>query len=270
MNQKNMRGMILIAGLSLAAAAMADGGVLRLAITTSTENSGLMAELLPDFERHCDCRVRAIAVGSGKALEFGRRGDVDAVLTHAPAAEARMVADGYAIERRAVMHNDFVVIGPATDPANLAQTDDIGAALRQLATGGGRFVSRGDESGTHQKERALWAAAGGRPPGDWYIEAGSGMGRTLLLADELRAYTLSDRGTYLAFQDKIDARIVVQKSPLLQNPYSIMAINPARHPGVNIALARRFIEWLTSPPVQQRIGAYRYHGEVLFFPTVGD
>lgn len=259
---------MLIIGALLTAAQ--GGEVLRLAVTTSTENSGLMAKILPDFERQCACKVRMIVVGSGKSLEFGRRGDVDAMLTHAPEAEARMVAGGYALARHFIMRNDFVIVGPVADPANLTRTSDIGGALRQLVAGGGRFISRGDESGTHQKEQALWAAIGGRPAGGWYIEAGAGMGHTLLMADELRAYTLSDRGTYLAFKDKINARIVVQNLPPLQNPYSIMAVNPAKHPHVKIALVQRLIEWLTSPAVQRRIGQYRYHGEVLFIPALDD
>ena len=166
------------------------------------------------------------------------------------------------------MENDFILVGPPDDPAALATRPNIAEALKNIA-GAGRFVSRGDESGTHQKEKSLWKALGGRPGGEWYVEAGAGMGRTLLIADELRAYTLSDRGTYLAFRGKISSRAVLQNDPRLRNLYSVMAVNPARHPHVRGNLARRFVEWLAAPATQRRIGKYRYYGEVLFIPRGG-
>lgn len=264
----NWRRIVCLAAAVLAtSAAPADEKELRLATTTSVDNSGLLAFLLPDFEILCDCRVRTIIAGSGQALAFGRRGDADVLLTHAPEDEKQFVADGFASARRVVMQNYFVVVGPAEDPARLAESPDIAAAFVKLAQGGARFVSRGDDSGTHQKEKSLWQSAGESPSGKWYLEAGAGMGRTLLMADELRAYTLSDRGTYLAFRDKTALREMSQNHPLLQNPYSAMAVSAARHPHIRGDLARRFVEWLASPQTQKRIGAYQYRGETLFFPA---
>ena len=257
----------IVAGQLLFLSAAADTAELRLATTTSVDNSGLLAVLLPDFERKCRCRVRTIIAGSGQALALGRRGDVDALLTHAPEDEARFVAAGFADSRRVVMQNSFVLVGPEDDPAELAQAPDIVAALQKLARGQARFVSRGDESGTHQKEKTLWAKAGAAPARERHIETGAGMGRTLLMADELRAYALSDRGTYLAFRDKTALREVSRRHPLLRNPYSAMAVSAARHPHVRGALARQFVDWLASSETQRRIGEYRYRGETLFFPA---
>ncbi len=260
--------MRLILFLLGAVCAAAQGGeTLRLAATTSAENSGLLEYLLPDFERGCGCKVRALIAGSGKALAFGRRGDVDVLLTHAPLAEKQFVADGFGVLRRAVMENDFVLVGPPADPAGAGEKPDIAAALQKIIAGEGRFVSRGDESGTHQKEKSLWKILGEKPGGARYVEAGGGMGRTLVMADELGAYTLSDRGTYIAFRDKLQNKIVLQNDPALRNPYSVTAVNPARHPHVRGALARRFVEWLTSPATQRRIGEFRYRGEILFAPA---
>ncbi len=263
---RGVRAVLAAAVLALAAAA-ADEKELRLATTTSIDNSGLLAFLLPDFERLCGCRVRTIIAGSGQALALGRRGDADALLTHAPEDEKQFVADGFSSARRVIMENNFVVVGPAEDPAKLADAPDIAAAFAKLARGGARFISRGDDSGTHQKEKSLWAAAGESPAGEWYLEAGAGMGRTLLMADELRAYALSDRGTYLAFRDKTALREVSRDHPLLRNPYSAMAVNAERHPHVRGDRARQFVEWLASPQTQRRIGEYQYRGETLFFPA---
>lgn len=248
----------------LTAAAQGESS-LRLATTTSVENSGLLAFLLPDFERQCDCKVRAIIAGSGKALAFGRQGDVDVVLTHAPADEKQFVVDGFGILRRAVMHNNFILVGPPKDPANAASQPNIAAAMRQISSSSSRFISRDDDSGTHKKERALWKTIKQQPGGEWYLQAGGGMGQTLLMANELRAYTLSDRGTYLALRDKIALAIIRQNGA--PNPYSVMAINHKRHPHVRATLARQFIFWLTSPAVQKKISEYRYYGESLFIPA---
>ena len=262
-----MRLVLLCFTAAVCAAAPADE--LRLAATTSLDNSGLLEYLLPDFERRCRCKVRVVAAGSGKALAFGRNGDVDALITHAPEKEKQFVEDGFGLFRRPVMENDFVLVGPPQDPANAGKYADIAEAFQNLA-GKGRFVSRGDDSGTHQKETALWDALGGRPEGKWYVQAGAGMGRTLLMADELRAYTLSDRGTYLAFRGKTANRIVLQNDPRLRNVYSVTPVNPARHPHVRGVLARRFAEWILSAEVQRRIGEYRYFGETLFYPVSAD
>lgn len=256
-----------LATACLVAPALPENEELRLATTTSVENSGLLSHILPDFEKRCDCRVRTVVAGSGKALEFGRRGDVDALLTHAPEDEAAFMAEGYGGLRRMVMQNNFVIVGPPGDPAKLAEAGSVAAALARLEAGDGKFISRGDDSGTHKKEISIWRALDAEPAGAWYIEAGAGMGQALLMADELDAYTLSDRGTYLAFRDRISSRIVMEGRPLLRNPYSVTTVNPVRHPHVNFRLARRFATWLASPAVQARIGAFRYHGETLFFPA---
>lgn len=266
-----MRTLILSIVLLFSTAGLARGGeILRLATTTSVENSGLLAHILPDFERQCQCTVRTVVAGSGQALALARRGDVDALLTHAPDAEKQFVADGFASLYRTVMENSFVIVGPADDPAQLSQTPDIAAALQKLSRGGERFVSRGDESGTHQKEKQLWSALDLSPAGEWYVQAGSGMGRTLLLADELRAYTLSDRGTYLAFRDKIALQPVSHPHSLLRNPYSATVVSQKRHPHVRGKLAREFVEWMSSAETQKQIGAYRFHGEALFTPAAAD
>ncbi|HHI77209.1 MAG TPA: hypothetical protein ENJ94_08555 [Gammaproteobacteria bacterium] len=240
--------------------------VLRLATTTSTENSGLLAYLLPAFERASGYQVHVIAVGTGKALRMGRDGDVDVVLVHAPAAEQAFVAEGAGILRRAVMHNDFVIVGPRGDRAGIRGLRDAVTALQRIARRRAPFVSRGDDSGTHKKELALWRAAGIRPSGYWYREAGQGTGRVLQMANELDAYTLADRGTWLAFRDRSDLRVLVEGDPRLFNPYHIIAVNPERHPGVDFAGAKALIDWITGPEGQRRIAAYRLRGEVLFHP----
>ncbi len=240
--------------------------VIRLATTTSTENSGLLQALLPAFERATGYRVHVIAVGTGKALRMGRDGDVDVVLVHAPAAEARFVAEGHGLRRHPVMHNDFLLVGPADDPARVRGLTDAAAALRRIAAARAPFVSRGDDSGTHKKERALWQAAGVHPAGRWYREAGQGMGRVLQMASELGAYTLTDRGTWLALRERLALAPLVQGDERLYNPYGIIAVDPARHPGVNHAGAEALIRWLTGREGQRRIAAYRLHGEALFHP----
>jgi len=242
-------------------------GVVRLATTTSTENSGLLDRLLPPFERRFGAKVHVIAVGTGRALALARNGDADAVLVHAPDAEKAFLDAGHGVNRRAVMANDFVLLGPAADPARVAAAESAAGALAAVAGARAPFASRGDDSGTHKKERALWAAAGIQPAGAWYLEVGQGMGATLLLADEKRAYCLSDRGTYLAMRGKVDLTVLSEGDPILRNPYSIMAVNPARHPEVNYAGAMALIGWVTSPKGQAIIGALRVGGQVLFHPA---
>lgn len=243
--------------------------VLRLATTTSTEASGLLAELHPPFETTHSVRIHVISVGTGKALRLGEQGDVDVVLVHAPEAEEAFVAAGHGIDRRYVMGNDFVLLGPAADPAAAAAAADAPQALARIAAARTGFISRGDESGTHKLEQVLWAKAGIRPAGRWYMAAGQGMGAVLKMADDKQAYTLSDRGSYLAYRDKIALTVVHEGDPRLDNPYHVIAVNPQRHPHVNAALARRYMDFLTGPEGQALIGAFRLHGEALFHPAAG-
>lgn len=258
-----------LAALSLAAALAAPAAAeerLRLSTTTSTENSGLLKVLLPPFEKANRVLVDVIAVGTGKALKLGERGDVDVVLVHDPGLEEKFVAAGFGVDRRAVMHNDFVVVGPAADPAGLEGAPSAAEVFRRLGAGKAPFVSRGDESGTHQKEKALWKAAGVAPAGTWYLEAGQGMGEVLQMADQKRGYTLSDRGTFIAYERKVDLAILAQGDPVLQNPYSVIAVNAARHRHVKRELARKLIDYLTGPEGQKVIAGFTLDGKQLFLP----
>ncbi|RSZ55997.1 solute-binding protein [Massilia atriviolacea] len=242
--------------------------VLRLSTTTSTDNSGLLAWLLPPFEAKTGHKVHVIAVGSGKALELAKNGDVDLTLVHARAAEDRFVAEGHGVGRRDVMYNDFVLACPPSDKADIKGGSDIVAALRKLASSEVRFVSRGDNSGTDQMEKSYWKIAGVRPPSARYLSAGLGMGEVLSMAAELQACTLSDRATYATYKDRTGLAILVQGDPRMFNPYGIIAVNPARHPGINAQGARQLIEWITSAEGQARIAAFRPNGQQLFFPSV--
>jgi len=239
-----------------------------LATTTSTRDSGLLDVLVPVFERQTGIEVKVVAVGSGQALEMGRRGDADVLLTHAPDAEKKFVAGGHGTERRLVMHNAFVLVGPPPDPANVREADSITAALTRIAESGADFVSRGDQSGTHMKERRIWKQAGTSPQGPWYIEAGSGMAQTLRTAGEKGAYTLSDRGTFLAQQDGLDLAILFSGDPMLRNQYAVIPVSPKKHPHVQADAARRFADFLLLPEAQAMIGAFgvEKYGEALFFP----
>jgi tungstate transport system substrate-binding protein len=251
-------------------------GVLRLATTTSTQDSGLLDALLPDFERTCACRVSVIAVGSGQALEIGRRGDADVLLVHSRKAEDRFVAEGHARERFDVMYNDFVVVGPADDPAKVAGIRLASEAFALIAKAAAPFASRGDKSGTHVAEQEAWAAAGITPAPPWYRSLGQGMGETLMFAQEQGAYTLSDRGTWLALRAKLPslrawlggASPAENTDPSLKNRYGVLAVSPQAHPGVNAALARRFVDWLLSPATQRAIGEFGVSrfGQALFRP----
>lgn len=241
---------------------------LKLATTTSTDDSGLLDVLLPPFERSQGVRVEVIAVGTGKALKIAENGDVDVVLVHARALEDQFVARGFGVDRRDVMYNDFVIVGPTADPAHVSDAVSASDALRLIAGSRANFVSRGDESGTHQKEKTLWKSASLEPRGSWYLEVGQGMGATLRIGDEKQAYCLVDRGTYLALKEKVDLRILVEGDPDLHNPYGIIAVNPARWPHVNHALARALMDWITSEQGRKIIGDYRRNGDVLFKPAV--
>lgn len=241
--------------------------VLKLSTTTSTENSGLLKYLLPAFEARSGLRVKVISVGTGKALELARNGDVDVTLVHARAAEDKFVAEGYGVERRDVMYNDFIVVGPASDPAGIKGMKDVHAAFRRIVQAKARFISRGDSSGTDQMEQAYWKSLGVKPAGSAYLSAGLGMGEVLNMAAELQAYTLTDRATYIAYRARTGLAIVVEGDPAMFNPYGIIAVSPARHKGVNFNGAMQLIRWITSDEGQKRIAAFRTDGEQLFFPT---
>jgi tungstate transport system substrate-binding protein len=253
--------------------------VLRLATTTSTADTGLLDSILPDFERRCACRVDVIAVGTGQALELGRRGDVDVVLVHAREAEFTFVAEGHGVRRDDVMYNDFVVVGPSDDPAGVAKTRRASLALSAIAAARSPFASRGDRSGTHTKERELWTAAGLSPvsTASWYLSVGQGMGETLTFANERQAYALTDRATWLSMRDRLSRlRLLFGGDSLTANPdtdlrndYGAIAVNPKTHAGVRAGLADQFVEWLLSRPLQERIGAFGVErfGQPLFYPN---
>ena len=241
-----------------------------VASTTSTQNAGLFDRLLPLFEAETGIEVRVVAVGTGQALRLARNGDADLLLVHDKPSEEAFVAEGHGSARFDLMYNDFVVVGPASDPAGIAGTDDAAAALTRIAAVAAPFVSRGDDSGTHRRERALWAAAGVDPSGasgTWYREAGQGMGATLNTATMMEAYTLADRGTWLSMRGRLDLRIVVEGDARLRNRYGITLVSPERHPHVKAALARRFADWLLSPTGQAAIDGFTIDGERLFIPN---
>ena len=243
-----------------------------LATTTSTRDAGLLDALLPVFTRKTGYTVKVIAVGSGQALELGRRGDADVVLSHAPEQERALADSGYFVDRRLVMHNDFLVVGPPDDPAGLRGAHGAGEAFRRVAERGHRFVSRGDRSGTHQLERMLWRRIGVEPPrGGWYVESGQGMGETLQIADEKRAYTLTDRATYLVWRAKIRLAVLVEGDALLYNVYHVMEVSPRNAPRVNAPGGRALADFLLDPETQRLIGEFgkRRFGQSLFVPAAG-
>jgi tungstate transport system substrate-binding protein len=241
-----------------------------IASTTSTEQSGLFDHILPMFEADTGIAVRVVAQGTGQALETGRRGDADALFVHDTPAEERFVADGYAPRRQDVMYNDFVIVGPAGDPAGVAGGRDAVAALRRIAEAGAPFASRGDDSGTHKAELRLWVQTGIDPasaPGGWYRETGSGMGPTLNTAAAMGAYALTDRGTWLSFRNRQDLRILVEGDERLFNQYGVMQVSPEKHPHVKADLAAAFVDWLVSERGQRAIASFTVDGEQLFFPN---
>ncbi|MFW5694122.1 MAG: substrate-binding domain-containing protein [Alkalispirochaeta sp.] len=242
---------------------------LLLATTTSTENSGLLEVLLPPFEERYNATVDVIAVGTGQALEIGRSGDADVLIVHAPELEAEFIAEGYGLERVYFMYNDFVVLGPSNDPGAVRDVSDATTAFEVIAEAQLPFISRGDNSGTYVKERSIWRAAGVRDvaeAGSWYREVGQGMGAVITLANEQRAYTLADRGTFLAYRGAVDLRIVHEGDPDLFNPYGVIVVDPDRHPHVNVRLGHALVDYLTSDEGQAIISDYRIAGEQLFFP----
>lgn len=240
---------------------------IRLSTTTSTENSGLLKAILPAFEAKHGVKVHVISVGTGKALELGKNGDVDVVLVHARAAEDKFVADGHGVNRRDVMYNDFILVGAQEDPLALRGTREVIAAFRKLGEGRAKFISRGDNSGTDQMEKAYWKEAGIAPKGAWFVSAGLGMGEVLTMAGEMMAYTLSDRATYGAYRAKTGLDILVQGDPKMFNPYGIIAVSPKKYPDINHDGAMKLIEWITSREGQELIAGFKVNGEQLFFPS---
>jgi tungstate transport system substrate-binding protein len=241
--------------------------VIRMSTTTSTDNSGLLGWLLPAFEAKTGTRVQVISVGTGKALELGRNGDVDVTLVHARQLEDKFVLDGWGVDRRDVMYNDFVLAGPVADPARVKGSRDVVAAFRTIAASGAKFISRGDNSGTDVMEKNYWKVAGTRPAGANYVSAGLGMGEVLNMAAELGAYTLTDRATYGAYRARTGLAILVEGDKRMFNPYGIIAVNPQRHQGINYKGAKLLIDWITSAEGQARIASFKPAGEQLFFPS---
>ena len=239
--------------------------VLRLAVTTSTRDSGLLDLLVPVFEKQRGVRVDIVAVGTGAALRLGEAGDVDVVLVHAREDEDAFMAAGHGVRREDVMYNTFEILGPPDDPAGIRDMEPS-AALRSIAANGQRFVSRGDESGTHKREKQLWVDAEGRPQWEGYVESGQGMGATLTMADQMRAYVLSDRGTFLKFKKKVGLVPLVTSSESLRNPYGIIVVNPQKHPSIHGPLAQAFVDFMISNDAQRLICDYQVEGEQLFYP----
>ena len=238
--------------------------------TTSTEQSGLFKFLLPAFEKKTGIAVRVVAVGTGQALDIGRRGDADVVFVHARPLEEKFLAEGHGVKRYDVMYNDFVLIGPKSDPAKVAGTKDIVAAFQKIKAAQAPFVSRGDKSGTHFAELELWKAAGidiAKDKGSWYRDTGQGMGPALNSASGMSAYILADRGTWLSFKNRGDLTIVVEGDKRLFNQYGVMLVNPAKHPNVKKEWGQAFVDWVISPEGQKTIAEYKINGEQLFFPN---
>ena len=264
------RGILPMLLAAVALPAMAQERSITVASTTSTEQSGLFGHILPIFTRETGIAVRVVALGTGQALDVGRRGDADVVFVHDRAAEERFVAQGFGGPRRHVMFNDFVITGPAADPARIAVLGDTAEALRRIAAARAPFISRGDRSGTHAAELRLWQLAGIDPAsgrGQWYREVGQGMGPALNTAAAQGAYILADRGTWLSFRNRQDQRIMIEGDARLFNQYGVMLVNAQRHPHVKAADGQRFIDWLLSAAGQAAIAAFRINGEQLFFPN---
>jgi tungstate transport system substrate-binding protein len=266
--------LLVAAGFALAAAipgsSTAQEKFITVASTTSTEQSGLFKHILPVFEKKTGIQVRVVALGTGQALDLARRGDADVVFVHDQADEEKFVGEGYGVERRPVMYNDFVLVGPKSDPAKVAGGKDILEAVRRVQAAQAPFVSRGDKSGTHAAELRYWKAAGidlDAVKGPWYRETGSGMGPALNTASSLNAYILADRGTWLSFKNRGDLAILVEGDKRLFNQYGVILVNPAKHAHVKKDLGQAFIDWLVSPEGQHAIASYRIEGEQLFFPN---
>jgi tungstate transport system substrate-binding protein len=266
-------GTMLAAGLALSfGPAAAQDQHITVASTTSTENSGLFRELLPKFQDQTGIEVRVVAVGTGQAIELARNGDADVLFVHHKASEEQFVAEGFGLERHDVMYNDFVIVGPASDPADIKGSKDVADAMAKIAAAEAPFASRGDDSGTNKAELALWQEAGvdvAGASGSWYRETGSGMGPTLNTAAGMDAYALTDRGTWLSFQNRQNLEIVVEGDPRLFNQYGIILVNPQKHPHVKAELGRTFIDWVLSDEGQEAIADFQINGQQAFFPNAG-
>ncbi len=268
MSVKNIFQFLLACLLLSSGTVFAEQVRLKMATTTSTENSGLLAILNPPFEEKLGIKLDVISVGTGKAIRLGKNGDVDLIFVHAPGAEREFVDGGFGIERKPVMHNDFVIVGPDADPAGIKNAKNITEAMKKLLQSKNIFVSRGDDSGTHKKEKSLWQMVGNKPVGDWYLAVGQGMGVVLRIADDKEAYTLTDRGTFLAYKDKMKLRVVFENDEALFNPYHVIMVNPAKHPHTKIDLARKYSEFIRGEEGQSLIRNFKVNGEVLFHPDV--
>ena len=269
MNAARRAVLALLLALSSIAVPAADRFI-TVASTTSTEQSGLFGYLLPIFETQTGIKVRVVALGTGQALDVARRGDSDVVFVHAKSEEQKFLAEGEGVRRFAVMYNDFVLIGPKSDPAKIRGGKDILDALRKIQASHAPFVSRGDRSGTHIAELALWKSAGvdiEKAKGPWYRDTGQGMGPALNTASSMNAYILADRGTWLAFKNRGDLDVLVEGDRRLFNQYGVMLVNPAKHPNVKKELGQKFVDWLISPQGQQAIAGYKINGEQLFYPN---
>ena len=267
-----IRRPLLLAALIAALPALAQEKFIVVASTTSTEQSGLFGYLLPIFQKKTGIQVRVVALGTGQALDLARRGDADVVFVHARSAEEKFLQEGHGVERFPVMYNDFVLIGPKSDPARVAGGRDILEALKKIKSAGAPFVSRGDRSGTHIAELALWKAAGidiEKEKGPWYRDTGQGMGPALNTAAAMNAYILSDRGTWISFKNRGDLAIAVEGDKRLFNQYGVMLVNPAKHPSVKKELGQAFVDWVVSPEGQKAIAGYKIGSEQRFFPNAG-
>ncbi len=263
----------LLVSLMTGAAAFAQATSITVASTTSTEQSGLFGYLLPRFSAATGVAVKVVAVGTGQALDIGRRGDADVVFVHDRPAEEKFLAEGFSVRRFDVMYNDFVIVGPKADPAHIAGSKDVTAALHAIAASHSAFISRGDQSGTHEAELRLWKEAGidlGAVKGSWYREIGQGMGAALNMASATNAYVLTDRGTWLSFKNRGDLAVLTEGDRRLFNQYGVMLVNPARHSNVKVKEGQAFIDWLVSSAGQKTIAEYRIGGEQLFFPNAAN
>lgn len=265
-----LRNLLIAAALLFAGPTFAQTRSIIVASTTSTEQSGLFGYLLPRFSEASGIAVKVVAVGTGQALDIGRRGDADVVFVHDRVAEDKFLAEGFATRRYDVMYNDFVIVGPKADPAHIAGDKDVADALRKIAAAKSAFISRGDRSGTHEAELRLWKEAGvdlGSAKGQWYREIGQGMGPALNMAAASNAYVLSDRGTWLSFKNRAELAVLTEGDRRLFNQYGVMLVNPAKHPTVKAADGQAFIDWLVSQAGQSAIAGYKVGGEQLFFPN---
>nr|WP_315485779.1 substrate-binding domain-containing protein [uncultured Undibacterium sp.] len=259
-------GLSLLAGILFSSLPAVAQETIKMSTTTSTDNSGLLKFLLPAFEADTKIKVQVIAVGSGKALELAKNGDVDVTLVHAREAEDQFVAAGHGVQRRDVMFNDFVIVGPENDPAGIKKEKDFVAALKRIVDSKVRFISRGDNSGTDVMEQKYWKQLGDKPKVGAYVSAGLGMGEVLTMAAEMQAYTLSDRATYAAYKTKTGLQIVLDGDKRMLNPYGIIAVNPAKFSEIRYGAAMKLIEWITTEAGKKKIAAFKVNGEQVFFP----